>query len=622
MKKFLFELVKLYLFWMLFFLVGRTLFLLSQTALLGGIPFGEILKVYPNALKLDTSAACWLMAPMLLLMAIQLVAKWCWIGVAKKVLMCAMLIVTSFAIFGEIGIYEEWQVKINIKALMYLRRPKEIFDSVSTGVFLLLLLGTIVYITLFMLLYVKVVAKPKIEPVKLGGVKAPVSFVILGGLLFVGMRGGFGDIPIHQSQSYFSHHSILNDAAVNTPWNLMHNYLHFKGIKDKNPFVYYDNETADSIIADMHTMQGDSTLQVLNTDRPNIVLLLLESWSADVVASLDSANRAGVTPGFAKLEEEGLLFTRFYSNGHRSQQAISGILSDFPPLQSNDITDNFPLYRYLQSMPKYLMSKGYGTAFYFGGDLNYGNIRAFVLWHEFQKIFEGKDFPKGTPKGKLSVPDQYLFAQALNDQKKVKEPFFHMIFTGSSHSPYDEPKVVRQLEWNVEQLPYLNSVKYSDSCIYDYIKKAQRMPWYKNTLFILVGDHSHATYRGHYINSPAYMHVPMLWLGGALKEEYKGHQFETIGTHVDLYRTLMCQMGDTNTATYRGVDILNTSNKGFAYYETNMGMGWITPEGTLLYDAEVGKITDNTFADSTAMESELRKAKAYLQTLYDFYLQQ
>ena len=622
MKKFLIELVKLYIFWMLFFLVGRTLFLLSQTALLGGIPFGEILKVYPNALKLDTSAACWLMAPMLLLMAIQLVAKWRWIGVAKKVLMCVLLIITSLTIFGEIGIYEEWQVKINIKALMYLRRPKEIFDSVSTGVFLLLLLGTIVYITLFMLLYAKIVAKPKIEPVKLGGVKAPVSFVLLGGVLFVGMRGGFGDIPIHQSQSYFSHHSILNDAAVNTPWNLMHNYLHFKSIKDKNPFVYYDNQTADSIIAELHTMQSDSTLQVLNTDRPNIVVLLLESWSADVVASLDTANRAGVTPGFAKLEEEGLLFTRFYSNGHRSQQAISGILSDFPPLQGNDITDNFPLYKYLPSMPKYLMEKGYGTAFYFGGDLNYGNIRAFVLWHEFQKIFEGKDFPKGTPKGKLSVPDQYLFAQALKDQKKVKEPFFHMIFTGSSHSPYDEPKVVRQLKWNVEQLPYLNSVKYSDSCIYDYIKKAQRMPWYKNTLFILVGDHSHATYRGHYINSPAYMHVPMLWLGGALKEEYKGQQFETIGTHVDLYRTLMCQMGDTNTATYRGVDILNTSNKGFAYYETNMGMGWITPEGTLLYDAEVGKITDNTYPDSTAMDSELRKAKAYLQTLYDFYLQQ
>lgn len=622
MKKFLIELVKLYIFWMLFFLVGRTLFLLSQTALLGGIPFGEILKVYPNALKLDTSAACWLMAPMLLLMAIQLVAKWRWIGVAKKVLMCVLLIITSLTIFGEIGIYEEWQVKINIKALMYLRRPKEIFDSVSTGVFLLLLLGTIVYITLFMLLYAKIVAKPKIEPVKLGGVKAPVSFVLLGGILFVGMRGGFGDIPIHQSQSYFSHHNILNDAAVNTPWNLMHNYLHFKSIKDKNPFVYYDNQTADSIIAELHTMQSNSTLQVLNTQRPNIVVLLLESWSADVVASLDTANRAGVTPGFAKLEKEGLMFTRFYSNGHRSQQAISGILSDFPPLQGNDITDNFPLYKYLPSMPKYLMEKGYGTAFYFGGDLNYGNIRAFVLWHEFQKIFEGKDFPKGTPKGKLSVPDQYLFAQALKDQKKVKEPFFHMIFTGSSHSPYDEPKVVRQLKWNVEQLPYLNSIKYSDSCIYDYIKKAQLMPWYKNTLFILVGDHSHATYRGHYINSPAYMHVPMLWLGGALKEEYKGQQFETIGTHVDLYRTLMCQMGDTNTATYRGVDILNTSNKGFAYYETNMGMGWITPEGTLLYDAEVGKITDNTYPDSTAMDSELRKAKAYLQTLYDFYLQQ
>ena len=621
MKKFLFELLKLYLFWMLFFLVGRTHFLLTHTSLLTGISFGEILRVYPNALKLDTSAACYLMVPVFLLMCLQLVAKWKWLGIGKKILMAVFLIVTSLAIFGEIGMYEEWQVKINIKALMYLRRPKEIFDSISTGLFLLLLLGAILYIALFVFLYIKIITKPRIEPVKRGVVKALATFVLGAGLLFVGMRGGFGDIPIHQSQSYFSRHSILNDAAVNTPWNLLHNYLHFRSIKDKNPFVYYDKATADSIISEIHTMQSDSTLQVLNTQRPNIVILLLESWSADVVASLDTANRPGVTPGFAKLEDEGLLFTHFYSNGHRSQQAISGILSDFPPLQGNDITDNFPLYKYLPSMPKYLMEKGYGTAFYFGGDLNYGNIRAFVLWHDFQKIYEGRDFPKGTPKGKLSVPDQYLFAEALRQQKSVKEPFFHMIFTGSSHSPYDEPKVVRQLTWNVEQLPYLNSVKYSDSCIYDYITKAKKMPWYNNTLFILVGDHSHATYRGHYINSPAYMHVPMLWLGGALNEEYKGQKVETIGTHVDLYRTLLSQMGDTSTATYRGVDIFNTSNKGFAYYETNMGMGWITPDGSLLYDAEAAKITDNTYSDSTATEQELRKAKAYLQTLYDFYLQ-
>lgn len=606
---------------MLFFLVGRTVFLLSHTALLHGISFGEVLKVYFYALKLDTSAVCYLMTPVFLLMCLQLVAKWKWIDTTKKVLVAVFLTVTSLVIFGEIGMYDEWQVKINIKALMYLRRPKEIFDSISTGFFLLLLFGALLYIGLFVFLYIKVVAKPRIEPVTKGLVKAPATFVVGAALLFVGMRGGFGDIPIHQSQSYFSHHGILNDAAVNTPWNLLHNYLHFKSIKDKNPFVYYDNETADEIIAEIHTLQSDSTLQVLNTKRPNILILLLESWSADVVASLDTANREGITPYFAKLEEDGLLFTRFYSNGHRSQQAISGILSDFPPLQGNDITDNFPLYKYLPSMPKYLMDNGYATAFYFGGDLNYGNIRAFVLWHNFQKIFEGRDFPSGTPKGKLSVPDQYLFAEVLEQQKSVQEPFFHMIFTGSSHSPYDEPKVVRQLTWNVEHLPYLNSVKYSDSCIYDYINKVRDLSWFKNTLIILVGDHSHATYRGHYINSPEYMHVPMLWLGGALKDEYRGKTFQTVGSHVDLFRTLLCQMGDTTTATYRGLDLFNISNKGFAYYETNMGMGWITPSGTFVYDAETATVTANTFADSVSMQSELRRSKAYLQTLYDFYLQ-
>lgn len=621
MKRYLIETLKLYLFWMVFFLVGRTVFLLSYTNLLADIPCGETMSVYWHALKLDTSAACWLTAPVFLLMSVQLAYSPKWLNTAKKILMGILLTICTLTIFGEIGIYDEWQVKINHKALLYLRRPAEIFDSVSTGRFLLLLFCVIAYVGLFEFLYCKFVARPTMERTTRGWLKAPISFIIGGGLIFVGMRGGFGDIPISQSQSYFSQHHVLNDAAVNTPWNLMHNYLHFNWLKTDNPFKAMPDEEAERIVAEMHSIQPDSTTYVLNTDNPNIVIVMLESWSADVVASLGKENRPGVTPWFDKLEEEGLLFTDFYSNGHRSQQAMSSILSDFPPMQSNDVTDYFSLYRHLGSMPKYFSAKGYSTAFYFGGDLNYGNIRAFILWNEFQKIFEGRDFPKNVPHGKLSVPDQYLFEHTFGDLKAAKAPFFNVIFTGSSHSPYDEPKTVKQITWNVDNLKYLNSVKYSDSCLYDYIKKAQELPSYRNTLFILVGDHSHATYQNHYVNSREYMHIPMLWIGGALKEEYRGERMPVIGSHVDIFPTLLRQLHDDTTQTYRGVNMFNAYNKGFAYYETNYGLGWITPEGNHLYNAERQSIESSDYADSTVFESELKKSRAYLQTLYRFFTQ-
>lgn len=621
MKRYLIETLKLYLFWMLFFLAGRTIFLLSYTNLLSGIPFGETISVYWHALKLDTSAACWLTAPIFLLMSVQLAYSPKWLDTVKKILTGILLTICTLSIFGEIGIYDEWQVKINHKALLYLRRPAEIFNSVSTGKFLLLIFCVIVYIGLFELLYCKIVSNPQIGRTTSGWLKAPLSFIIGGGLIFVGMRGGFGDIPISQSQSYFSQHYVLNDAAVNTPWNLMHNYLHFNWLSDKNPFKAMPEDEAEAIVAEMHRIQPDSTTHVLNTDKPNIVIVMLESWSADVVASLGRENRPGVTPWFDKLEKEGLLFTNFYSNGHRSQQAMSSILSDFPPMQSNDVTDYFSLYRHLESMPKYFSKKGYSTSFCFGGDLNYGNIRAFILWNEFQNIFEGRDFPKNIPHGKLSVPDQYLFAHSFNDLKAAKEPFFNVIFTGSSHSPYDEPKTVRQITWNVDNLKYLNSVKYSDSCLYDYIKKAQKLPAYKNTLFILVGDHSHATYQNHYVNSPEYMHIPMLWLGGALNGEYRGKTMQTIGSHVDIFPTLLRQIHDDSTRTYRGVNMFNAYNRGFAYYETNYGLGWITPEGNLLYNAERQSTECSNYADSTVFDEELKKSRAYLQTLYKFFTQ-
>ena len=619
MRKYLIELLKTILFWFLFFVSGRIVFILVYSNLLPDVSIWEIMKVFPNAFKLDLSTACWLSAPFLLFISLQYAIKWKGWNVIKKALMLMVLIITSMILFGEIGIYDEWRVKLSHKALLYLRNPKEIIDTVDTGLMIILLIGFVVYVTIFQVLYCKVVIKPAVEPQKYSAIKSPIIFIVLVFLLFCGMRGGLKGVPISQSQSFFSPHAILNDVAVNTQWNFIFNYVHFKTLDDNNPFKEMSTEEALEILEKLYETPQDTTIQVLNTRRPNVIFILLESWSGDCIATL--GGRDSITPYFAKLEKEALMFTEFYANGHRSQQAMSSVMSSFPPMQGHDVTDIFSLYKYLGSMPKMFNNMGYNTSYYFAGDLRYGNIRAFILWNEFNKIMEDKDFPSEYPRGQLSIPDEYLFVESYKDLQVIQQAFFSFLFTASSHAPYDEPKKVPQLNWDVDNLPYLNSVKYSDYELFQYIEQCKTETWYDNTLFVIVSDHSHATYMNHYVNSAEYMHVPMLWMGGALDSVYRGKECNTICSQIDIYPTIAAQMGVEDCDAYRGKNIFNPYSKEFAYYETNMGFGWVVPQGNIIYDGINKRVSSNTIEDSNLLSVELKNGKAYLQTLYDFFLQ-
>lgn len=619
MKAYLTEIIKTIIYWFLFFVVGRIIFLVVYSNLLPDVSLWEIMLVFPNAFKLDLSTACWLSAPFLLFISLQYAIGWKGWNVIKMVLMLVILVITSMILFGEIGVYDEWRVKLSHKALLYLRNPKEIIDTVDIGLLVILLIGFAIYVSVFQLLYCKVVAKPAVQPQKYSAIKSPIMFILLAFLIFCGMRGGLKGVPISQSQSFFSQHAILNDAAVNTQWNFIFNYVHFKTLDKSNPFQEMPTCEANDVLKEIYNTPQDTNIQVISINRPNVIFVLLESWSGDCVATL--GGRDSITPYFAQLEKEGLMFTGFYANGHRSQQAMSSVMSSFPPMQGHDITDIFSLYKYLGSMPKMFKNMGYNTSYYFAGDLRYGNIKAFILWNEFDKIMEDKDFPMEYPRGQLSIPDEYLFAESYKDLHTMQQPFFSFLFTASSHAPYDEPKKVPQLTWDVDDLPYLNSVKYSDYELYQYIQQCKTQPWYDSTLFVIVSDHSHATYMNHYVNSAEYMHVPMLWMGGALDSAYVGKICSRICSQIDIYPTLAAQMGVSDCDAYRGKNIFNPYSKEFAYYETNMGFGWVVPQGNIIYDGINKRLSSTTIQDSNLLNIELRNGKAYLQTLYDFFLQ-
>jgi phosphoglycerol transferase MdoB-like AlkP superfamily enzyme len=531
-----------------------------------------------------------------------------------------LILLFGFITAGELGIYPEWKAKLSAKALLYLRRPDEVATSIPSRVFINLL-GIAVLITFAGWYFFRrlVLRYFKRQNIKLK--YAVPGFLILLGLLFTGIRGGFGPIPISPSAAYFSNKNFLNHAAVNSGFNLAISILESNKFRFENPFKWHRQDEAERMVEPLLPENTpDSTHVVLNNSRPNIVLILLESWSADLIASL--GGEPGITPEFAELEEGGILFTDFYSTGSRSQQAIAAIISGFPATPYTTITENAGKYSQLPSLVKLLSSEGYHTSFYFGGKLTYGNIKAFLYHNEFDRIIEQDDFDPSIPAGRLGIHDEHLFERHLDDFEEITQPFFTIVFTLSSHSPYDQP-MEKVLDWGGNENEFINSAYYTDHHLGKYMERAKSQEWYPNTLFIMVADHSHNTYRNWPLTSFEYHRVPLFLYGDVIKQDDRGRRMDIISCNTDITATLLNQLGMDSSPFIWSKDLFNPNTYGYAYFELHYGFGWKTREGQFVYSWDWDHYYQKDFAenmDRARQDEFIREGRAYLQVIFQAFL--
>ena len=620
--KLLIRFVKMYAFWLVFFATMRIFFLIyyAKHLLLERVSFGEIALTFVHAIPLDMATISYLVAIPFLIIFIALFCNRTKILVALKPYYLIVIGFATLIVMGETGLYGEWQTKLSYRALSYLSQPAEIFDSIATSTFIFLILIFVVFTGLFYWLYVRFVypeetaktfsEKPSIFQLL---VFAPVVSV----LLFIGLRGGIGEIPISSSVAYFSRHNILNITAVNPIFNVIESVVHVQEMNEnQNPFIVMSEEEALRRVQNLHEMPYDSTVSILTFERPNIVMIMLESWSADVIESL--GGEAGITPVFNELEKDGLLFTNLYSSGNRTQQAMGSLFSGLPSLPFTTITNHPEKYASYPSVINEFREAGYYTSFFFGGQLNYGNIRSYLIYSNFNKLFEGKDIKeKGFRWGKLGLHDSYMlpwFAQQLSEQP---EPFFSSVLTISSHSPYDFPPLEHRIEWPETEKEYINSVYYTDNSLRLFFDEAKKQPWYNNTLFVLISDHSHRSYRNRNLNSFGYRHIPMLMLGEALKDSLKGQQFDLLMGNADLPATILRQLNLPTDSFFWSKNVFNKAYKPFSYFERDNIFGWKTPEGFIYtYNNEFrsGEVPE------TMRDSILLDAKAFIQVWFTEFL--
>ncbi|HEX7410617.1 MAG TPA: sulfatase-like hydrolase/transferase [Bacteroidales bacterium] len=617
MKQILLSLGKQILFWLLFFAFARSIFLMYHFRLLAAenISIFDTLGSYWYSLKLDLATSCYIIFIPFLILLIQSVYSPAWLTILNKVYSAIIIVVSSIITTAELGIYAEWKTKLPYKALLYLEHPSEVFNSASTGNFILLHFLFVLQVVLAFYFYIKLFYSP-ITKLKRNLIFSCAFLLVTPILLVLGMRGGFQQIPINQSECYYSKHIILNQATVNSGFNLYISVKENLTNFGKNPFVAYPDSEARAIVKQIYSIPADTTIQILKNNRPNIVLIILESWSADLVESL--GGEPGITPQFRKLEKGGILFTSAISSGSRSEQGMASIFGGFPATPFSSITVQPDKSAKLPSLIKEFAGLGYTTSFYFGGQLIYGNIKGYIMTNGFNKIREIYDFGNDVLKGKLGVHDEFVLSRQLSELRTEKQPFFSALFTLSSHSPYDEP-MEEVLHWGKNERKYINSAYYTDRCLGEYFEKAKKETWFANTLFILVADHSHNSYRNWDFNSPEYHHIPMLFYGDVLKDEFRGTKCSKMIAHTDIPATILAQLGRDHSKFYWSRNKMNPYSPEFNYFAMDNGLGWIRPSGAWTYDYTTSSVMLNTFP---AMEQKkaMKEGKAYLQRVFQEYM--
>lgn len=613
----------LFLFWTMVFFLGRISFYLCTAPLLTGVDTSLIIKSLYKGFRLDLSTFGYFLAIPVVLYTLYIATCRRFFLQATDLFNYLLIVIYVLTFVGEASVYREWKAKLTVQALEHFSNPDEVFKTASSGLTVLFFGLSGFFIFLLIKIYRKYVSATKLESDReMSWVsrawQAP-AFLLSGvfiALVFV--RGGLQAIPIQSSDAFFSTTPIVNDAAVNPFWNIAYNIIDYQNRFKKNPFNDFEMQAAQKMVSEMYQVQKDTSIEFLTTRTPNIVFILAESWNTHAIKSFGGEDFA---PFIDSLSRQGISFTNFYSSGYVSDQGIPSVLSGYPSISRVSIINQNSKSAKLPCINEDLRKYGYQSGFFFGGDLNYGNIKGYVLNKQFDVMKEEKDIDQEYTRGKLGIQDHDMANVFLDNLNHAKPPFVYAWFTLSTHMPYDFPAEMKNLV-NHKENNFINSIVFADNALRSFFHKAKQTEWYKNTLFVFVADHSHADHRDYNVYDAEYHHIPLIFFGDVIKEEFRGKQIKDTRSQLDITPTILNQLGHREEARQYvwGRDMFNPYTQHLAYFSTFAGGGMVSDEGKVGYQHGLDTLIVNSFGHGNPKAYQLKRAaQAFQQAVFEDY---
>ena len=602
MKKRITFIISYFFIVFLLFVCQKPLFMLYNEAIDKGLSFNDFCQVMFHGMSLDATTAGYLTAfPFLCI----LVSIWLKKFPLRKILLPYYIVISiliSLVFVGDMALYPFWGFKLDASIFLYLDSPKEALASVSTG-FVLLRVAVILLLVVFHVWLMRKVTPKRLQAVskRLAGTG---GMILLGGLLFVVVRGGVTESTSNVGQVYFSNNQFLNHSAVNPNFSLLSSMGKSKDFASE--FNFFDESKRAQLFDGLYTTEdGDSVISVLNTKKPNILIILMEGMGGVFVEPLGGLS--DVTPNLNRLSEEGIFFTQCYANSFRTDRGTVCALSGYLGLPTASVMKIPAKSRTLPAISEELVKAGYTTDFLYGGDINFTNMKSYLLSKGYQKLTADTDFSLSEQTSNAwGVNDDITFEHLYNQLKDRKdEPWMTTFLTLSSHEPFDVP--YNRLE---DKIP--NAFAFTDDCLGKFIEKLKQTPVWDNLLVVCIPDHGFRYPKEKVDRGGEFSHIPMLWLGGAVKQPMK---VDKIMNQTDMAATLLGQLGlDHSMFTFSRNVLGSAYTYPFSFHCHGGGFAFRDSTGVSAYDTKANQIS---FEEPSANEERLNRGKAILQSVYD-----
>lgn len=605
MKKRIFQFLITYLLFVFLFILQKPIFMVYYHELYSEYSFTDYLSVIWHGLPLDLSVAGYLTLIPGILLA---VSAWTDSEVLHRIrrIYFGLVAFTMGCIFVvDLGLYGFWDFRLDATPLFYfLSSPKDAMASVSIWFILLGILSITIYTAIvYGIFHIMLIRKQRKLRTPFHRPKVSLTLLLLTGLLFIPIRGGFGVSTMNLSKVYFSREQRLNHAAINPAFSFMYSVTHQSNFDKQYRFM--EAREADRLFAGLVEKNAptDSIPQLFTVNRPNIIFIILESFSTHIMGTFGGAPNVAVN--MDRFGREGVLFTNFYANSFRTDRGLVSVISGYPAQPSTSIMKYPEKTEKLPSIPGSLKQAGYHPEYYYGGDADFTNMRSYLIAAGIEKIVCDKDFPVSERTGKWGVHDDTLFRRFLKDLKEEqqKEPFLKFIQTSSSHEPFEVP-------FHRLKNKTLNAFAYADSCVGSFVEEIEKTPLWENTLIVLVPDHWGAYPRP--LDDPLERHrIPLIFIGGAVKE---ARRIDTYASQIDIAATLLAQLGLPHDEFVFSKNILNPNAPHFGYFTEPSLFGMVTEENQLVFNCESNSVQVD---QGRSKGANLAKGKAFLQKLYD-----
>ncbi|KAA5547920.1 LTA synthase family protein [Adhaeribacter rhizoryzae] len=600
-----------FLTWIFFFIGAKAFFLLYHFSRSSKLSGTEVSKIFIYGLRMDISFAGYLsIIPFLLLLVKAFFPQ---LNILKPIKYYTWFFIVLIALLTtvDLELYNAWGFRLDATPLQYLATPTEMAAS-SGNAPVLLLVGLFLLLSLLGFVLLR-----KLVPAIIFGAKSQLFFIIWSvwwfAFLIVPIRGGLQHIPINQSDVYFSDNIFANHAAVNLPWNVMYS-LSKRNYENQNPYEYFPDSTAQRLVSELYKTPKTTALpKVLHKQQPNVLFIILESYTAKVVGCL-GAGELSATPNLDKLAQEGILFNNIYASGDRSEKGLVALLSSYPVQTTTSIVKTPRKTEHLPHLNHVLEAQGYRSRFYYGGELAFANIKSYLLNAGYDHLISKFDFEAKDYNSKWGVHDHVLLQRVLQDLKEEKQPFFTTVFTLSSHEPYDVPMPAK-FKGADETTRFRNSVYYTDYALGQFVEAAKKEPWWQNTLVILAADHGHRFPGDDPNDAPSKFRIPFILTGGAIAMQ--NQVISKVGSQTDIVPTVLAQL-NLHEANYQwSKNLLDPQTQDFAFYVFNDGFGYITPQGAVTFDNVAKKIIRK---DAQVSPKQIDYGKAYMQLSFKDFL--